>query len=204
MDARERELVLGGVAELLVEGHQLGLVVELVRRVEEDARLQARLGPRHGGGLRFLVLSHVELARCGVRVPCGVRLGLLQQLLVEAQRLGVLPKVEVGVGQPLEVLAVIGLGLPLELEEGDGTRVVSLGQELLDIRDLLLLLVLFLLVRLRLRLVPTPRENHCASSTRNATPTAPTKLFALRIPGQGRGGHEAITPSSLGCGTERE
>ncbi len=46
----EGELVLDGGGELLVVDHELGLVEQLVRHVEQDAVLQLRRGGRGGRG----------------------------------------------------------------------------------------------------------------------------------------------------------
>lgn len=52
-----------------------------------------------------------------------------------------LPKVEVAVGQPLEVLNVMPVSMPLELQEGDSPLVVTGVEELLQVWDLRLVLL---------------------------------------------------------------
>mmetsp|Transcript_35715 Transcript_35715/g.87917 ORF Transcript_35715/g.87917 Transcript_35715/m.87917 type:complete len:230 (-) Transcript_35715:110-799(-) len=137
MDGGERQLILDAVAELLMVGHQLALVIELVRAVEQDARLQLGGGAAQRLLLRLLVAPHVEQARGREGVVGGVEVAAhAQQVSVRAVALLVLAVVEVRVRQPLQVGDVAGVALALELQQRDGANVVALGQKLRELRNL--------------------------------------------------------------------
>jgi len=116
----ERELVGQHVLQLLVQAHELVLLVELVGHVEEDADLQGRLGPLQRHLLGVLVHAEHEEAAGEVGEDLGGRLVLGQDglvLLLGARHVahveGAEADPELGVGQGLAAVAQ-------ELEERDG------------------------------------------------------------------------------------
>ena len=81
-------------------GHQLDLVIELVRKVEKESVLQSTgrsSEPRscfERTVVRFLVMPKVEETTCFIEVPHGLRLRVADELIEIARGLLVVPEVK--------------------------------------------------------------------------------------------------------------
>mmetsp|Transcript_38089 Transcript_38089/g.84857 ORF Transcript_38089/g.84857 Transcript_38089/m.84857 type:complete len:522 (-) Transcript_38089:342-1907(-) len=97
LHAGQGQLVLDALCQLLVVLHHLGLVTHLVRAVEEDAGLERAAGALQCVGFCILVQTHVVAACCCIDVVQGIWLVIRKELLVDAQCLVMLAKVELAV-----------------------------------------------------------------------------------------------------------
>jgi len=73
----------------------------LVGNVKQEAVLQRAFGPALSGGLCFLVHAEVEAAAAEVEPVVRVAVFVGHHALVQLERLGVVPQVEVAVAQPV-------------------------------------------------------------------------------------------------------
>jgi hypothetical protein len=135
-----RQLILHAPAQHLRELHQALLLLELVRQVELEPPAQAVIRRLLQDITRLLVHAHVKVAARAVAVIRRVAVALLEQFLVDIQRLLVVPQVEGAVRDPrLRGLAALAVAL-LKLEHGEGARVIATLDKVAPLEAVLLLL----------------------------------------------------------------
>mmetsp|Transcript_14919 Transcript_14919/g.32950 ORF Transcript_14919/g.32950 Transcript_14919/m.32950 type:complete len:223 (+) Transcript_14919:1083-1751(+) len=135
MHSCERELIFLFVLQLTVVLHQLGLIRSPVSNVEQQPHFQRQIRALEGFLLSLLVQLLEKIARRNVQVYLASDLVRVQQFLISVLCSLEVPQMERAVANPhQEVFRISILAFQAKFKQGQGARVVSIPDELVQRR----------------------------------------------------------------------